>query len=221
MKSCDELKQQSCCNSLSLCHSHTVTLVCDELLGGLPSQRGSPSLPRHRADTRRRALTANALMSVSRLPPVSASSRLQQTSHTLRVFINMCSPACASPLCIWFMHQTDTMDACTSGIPLSASSVMYVTPDHFHVVVRRSRGYPETRRDHHLFWEQWSLQAVSDPRQHHINTVHAVLTGSCVCTDEPEQPGKPATTVPLLEMILYIQHHGSAAQHRTDWETAN
>lgn len=35
------------------------------------------------------------------------------------------------------------MDACTSGIPLSASSVMYVTPDHFHVVVRRSRGYPE------------------------------------------------------------------------------
>lgn len=42
MRSCDELKQQSCCNSLSLCHSHTVTLVCDELLGGLPSQRGSP-----------------------------------------------------------------------------------------------------------------------------------------------------------------------------------
>lgn len=45
MKSCDELKQQSCCNSLSLCHSHTVTLVCDELLGGLPSQRGSPFSP--------------------------------------------------------------------------------------------------------------------------------------------------------------------------------
>lgn len=55
MKSCDELKQQSCCNSLSLCHSHTVTLVCDELLGGLPSQRGFPLLslgtePTHAAE---------------------------------------------------------------------------------------------------------------------------------------------------------------------------
>ena len=139
---------------------------------------------------------------------VSASSRLQQTSYTLLVFINTCSPACAFPLCIWFMYQTETMDGCTFGIPLlfclfSDVCDAWSLPCGGETILWLSRNYPGSS----FILMEVESEAVSDPHQETqpLHTVHAVLTGSSVCTDEPEQPVKQQQLCLFLKWsVLYV-----------------
>ena len=162
----------------SLCHSHTVTVVCDELLGGLPSQQGSPLW----ADTPQSA-DSNALMSVSRLPsfpphPDCSRPPTRSSSLSIRVLPRVLFHY-AFDLCT---KQRQWMAALLGFLFFSVSSVMYVMPDRFHVVERRSCGYPETTRDHHLFWWKWSLRLFQTHiKKHSLSTLYMLYSQVAPC----------------------------------------